>query len=533
VKPRSSTIALSPAVASFNVWKIGWIAGIAGLLVWVVVFLVLPPRIPSGDLICFKDPGINFAHGEGLVARLNPGNPTLEPKIYSNYPPLFPILYGYFVRAFGVSPKADQCFDLLTSAAACLVFWFFVIQKKSGRTIVRAAILLLCVVLIMMPTGPFWTQRERPDALGFCLILMSIMLLQSRRLEWSFLSAGVVGGINCCLSPYAFLLNCVALLLFGIQRFATEATAGRLSFRRTVLCLTSGLVGGALPIGLLLMVSYMVDPDATSRFLANALGGATGGQAGLGYFLALMKGDVAHYLSAFARFDSIRYKSMAAHLVVTFVAAGLFVAWNFRQITGSIARWIACAIVLIALIPVVLFPYQPCYMSFTATVMVALLVRFALINGWQPYRVQLLGIFSIVFIALPATGHLLRELALTGKAAPSYERMDRMIASLEPGPNQEPPLVASGQPTYFSFKSRRFRVVDLAYLRRPEDAAQIDYFAVPGGRESPGGRQFFLEWGALNLEEIYSAATDYSSPLLNPRFTYTWECSILRQKRSN
>src|SRR5438045_1153338 len=110
------------SVALIPIRRIGIGLAFGVFVLWALYLAVSPPRIPSGDVICFKDPGINLARGEGLVSRLDPGNPTLEPKAYSNYPPLFPVLYAGFVRVFGINAKADEWFDFLITACASLLF---------------------------------------------------------------------------------------------------------------------------------------------------------------------------------------------------------------------------------------------------------------------------------------------------------------------------------------------------------------------------------------------------------------------------
>jgi hypothetical protein len=57
---------------------------------------VLPPNFGGTDIYYFKDAGINFAQGLGFVTRFTFGNPTFEYQAYSQYPPLYPLLFGVF-----------------------------------------------------------------------------------------------------------------------------------------------------------------------------------------------------------------------------------------------------------------------------------------------------------------------------------------------------------------------------------------------------------------------------------------------------
>lgn len=484
--------------------------------IWLIAILFSPPRLPGGDLICFKDPGINLARGEGLVSRLDPSNDTLTPKLYSNYPPLFAILYAGFVRGFGVGVKADEVFDFLGCASASILFWFAA-SPGLRRTISFA---LLAVLLLILPIGPFWSQRERPDALAFSLVLMSMIALNGRDMRWSFLSAGFFAGLNCCLSPYGAILSVLAVALLGLDRL-------RRNHLRCWFCILFSGLGFALPIVTLLALAWRYDAQAPLRFLAVASGRSTHGHAGLGYFLSIFQGEPGRFFAAFKRFDSVRYKIMLGHLLVV-IGAMAFFAWRHRRNVRDASTWLVLLGMLgVGFVPLVLFPYQPCYTSFTAAFILALLARFVYVNGWDSKAVSWLMLLGVGFIAFPAGLYFARETAWLGKAAISHRRIDAAIAALE-DPTSPPPLVASTPHCYFAFKTRRFEVVDLAYLAAPEQIRRVRYFDIPSLPVENARAEIEKLRRVIPLEIAYQPAAEYKSPLLTGRFSYTWESWIMR-----
>ncbi|GEM_PF-4557190 len=506
-------------------WRSGGALYTIAIVVWIVFIAFSPPRIPGGDLICFKDAAINFARGEGLVSRLDPGNSGLTPKTYSNYPPLFSILYGAFVRACGVGLKPDEFFDFTGCALAALLFWMVVVPKRAPPRTSVPALVLLVMLLAILPVGPFWSQRERPDALAFSFVMLGLFALRARHCETGFAVAGLIAGINWCLSPYGGVLSVACLFVVGIDQLK-QARSSAVIWR----CVLLGIFGMAVPLLVLVATFYGRDLNAAARFLAVISGHSTGGQAGLGYILSILRGDVSHFLAAFLRFDNIRYKAMGAHLLFVIGLVVVWISFWWKDIRDFWSWLSLLGILALSILPLLLFPYQPCYMSFTATVVIALLVQFAHRNLSARFDPVWLAIIAFGFVAFPAGLYLGRELCLLGKAAPSLRKIDNAISALEKPETGKRPLVATMASSYFSFKSRRFDVVDLAYLRRPEDIAQIDYFAVTAYPADAAASELNRLKSAAPLAEIYQPSPDYSSAFLKGRFAYSWETWIMQRR---
>src|ERR1700682_5222781 len=78
-------------------------------VVWFCVDGVLiPADFGQTDIYYFKEAGINFAEGLGLTTRFTYGNPTFDYRDYAHYPPIYPFLFGLYVKAAGVSAISHE-----------------------------------------------------------------------------------------------------------------------------------------------------------------------------------------------------------------------------------------------------------------------------------------------------------------------------------------------------------------------------------------------------------------------------------------
>ena len=487
-----------------DVWRVGAIAFAVAIAAWMIFLFFSPPRIPSGDVTCFKDPGINLAQGRGLVELITPGNPTLTPKFYSNYPPLFPALYGLYVSQFGVGPTADQFFDFILSAGAAVLFWFFVTPRHADRRGRIPSLMLLGILIMMLPVGPFWTQRERPDSLGLIVMMASLWVARTRLTPKRAFLATFIAGVGCLISPFTFVMNGIALgwiiLLEGGPLLPFRGSRAT----RLLTLVAAASAGVIIPFASLFLIQWLNDPESAARFVGNAMGKSTGGRAGTGYLASLIAGDFRTYLGAFSRFDSLRYKWMLAHLIFVVAVSTLYLIRG----TTPHSRWQALATLSLAAVPLIVFPYQPCYMSLTAAMV---LILFVLLDGKAERQATLSNRWvtaaGVGFIALVAAPFMLREFVIAFDARDSYQRTLAMIRQINSDPNRPNQLVATTAGTYFLFKQAGFEAVEIAYLQRPEDIARVDVFAINTMGESDGAPHQFPDWWvAENMEPVHLAS---------------------------
>ena len=515
-----------------DLWRLGAIVGLIGVVGWFVFLLFSPPRIPSGDLICFKDPGINLAHGLGLVERISPTNPTITPQFHSNYPPLFPVLYGLYVSVFGADPKSDEMFDFFWTASASLIFWFFVTPRYGDKRTLTSSMTLMALLLLILPIGPFWTQRERPDTLGFAVMLASLSMLRRKLTTANIFLTSLIAGINFLISPYAFVTTCIVLtwlLLAGENGFSLRDFRGA----RFLKMVTAAVLGLAIPVVVFFLIFWMNDPNAITRFASNVSGKSTQGQAGVGYFSSLLSGDFNHFFSAFTRYDSIRYKWMLAYLVTTIFVTTTSLFIRTHRSFGRVL-WQALALLSVGTFPLLFFPYQPVYMSWTATIMLVLWTRFQRTNQAQNKEQTgwiLAGTFGMmVLVAFP---YMVREFFIAYKSQPAYNEIRQIIKNIPATENQVPLVVATYPSTYFFFKQAGFVVVDIAYLARPAEIAKVDLFILhPVETGTPPS--FPKGWNATRFEPVFVPTIDSKTNLFGKTIynrKSTWEVEIYRQRK--
>jgi len=489
----------------FGNWKYGAFFFTLGIALWLVVLAWSSPRLPTGDISCFKDSGINFALGHGLVDIVTPGNPTLVPKFYCNYPPLFPFLYGLYSSQAGVSERADEFFSFIISALATVIFWFFMAIQFPEHRRIRANCFLLALLLMMLPVGPFWTQRERPDLLGFIVTMISLWILRNALTPQRACFSGFLAGIGCLISPFSFLINVVAIGCLIIIEVSLHEFPFHLRTKKGILLTASVAAGLILPLASLFLIQWLNDPQAPARFITNAMGKTTGGKAGAGYFSSLLAGDFKTYLAAFSRFDSLRYKWMLSHLLLTAFFSSFFLFRSCLNKGPLYSCWQAFAPLTLAFVPLIVFPYQPCYMSFTAS---TILVLFSILASKEKFPKstvnQWLPVISIGFLSLVAVPFMFREFLTAFQARETYQETLTMIRQIRSEPKHRICLIASQASFYFLFKQAGFEVVEVAYLKDPSDITKVDLFAfqaTEGNSNYPS--EFPAWWKPENMEVVH------------------------------
>ena len=291
-----------------------------------------------------------------------------------------------------------------------------------------------------------------------------------------------------------------------------------------------------VPFAGLFLILWLNDPDSVSRFVSNALGKTTQGRAGTGYLSSLLAGDFKMYFGAFSRLVSIRFKWMLAHLLFIVVTTTLHLICAKAPSSLPRARWQMLALLFFAAIPLLVFPYQPCYMSLTAAIV---LLLFALCSGQNNQQGDILNrwvpVAGVSFLAFVAAPFLFREFLIAFQARDTYLRTTAMIQRLTSDPSGSYHLVATSASGYFPFKQSGFETVEVAYLQQPEDIARVDLFALSAVGETQGAAHRFPEWWeADKMEQVHVAGSVPDLKLFGItiyRGRATWEPDLYRHKR--
>ena len=315
------------------------------------------------DIYYFKDSGINFAEGLGLKTRFTYGNPTFDYRDYSQYPPLYPLIFGVYTKIAGVSAVANQVFNSLIAVLTGLVGFAALhpaLASVFGRRYRAGAEVLVGLLCVL--TGYYGFTYDRPDGMATALGMGALVLALRGTGFASALAAGALCGLALFTSPYAGIWTS-----FGVALSLLTPPVGALSFRlRRLFCV--GLAG-VITVFVILGMLRLWLPGWFDGFFGVATGSNTHNETGGGYFLALLKGDLSTWWSGFSFAGPETYVPLGKLCAVDFALVWTLLV-ELRGGGGSRALW---PLPLLALSPLSLLtsPYQANYLTMTAGLLLA------------------------------------------------------------------------------------------------------------------------------------------------------------------
>jgi hypothetical protein len=246
-----------------KVMKDRWLAYLLiGSLAYLVI-LITVGRLPCvfTDELAYKASGREWAATGRFASPELRGFMGLDPpveKVWLIYPPLYPLLFGCFVKVFGFGWRACVSFDALIHAGLALLT-FGVARGLSANADPRAA---FWAGLAVLPLG----VAGRPDELAICFGMAGLLpLLRSmadagRTLSLSsVVASGALFGLCAGTSHPALVILGLIALVFLVARAGTVERFVGLS---TVWAGTTATVSTAMIVPLL--VKY---PDAYQQYL--------------------------------------------------------------------------------------------------------------------------------------------------------------------------------------------------------------------------------------------------------------------------
>jgi hypothetical protein len=342
-----------------------WAALGAFVVVWFCIDgLLVPPDFGQTDIYYFKDAGINFAQGLGLKMRFTYGNPTFAYRDYAHYPPLYPLLFGIYVKAVGVSAASNQVFNSLVAILTGILGFLALRPVLTSAASIRYrpwAELILGVSCI--GTGYYSFAYDRPDGLATALGIAAILSAIRGATDRSALTAGALCTLTLFTSPFTGIWTSMAAFI-GV--LAAPGEMPRRRIRRLMYIALGGIATVAVVLGLL----WLWLPGWFDGFLGVASGSNTNNETGGGYFLALLRGDVHTWWSGFpyaspgSFLPLLKLGAVAAALVCT--------AITDRQTLGKAGRvvWLL-PLLMISPLCLVTAPYQSNYPPITAALLLA------------------------------------------------------------------------------------------------------------------------------------------------------------------
>jgi hypothetical protein len=517
--------------APYDLRKIGGWGFLLASSVWLALYLLSPPCFPGADVFIFKDAGINLASGLGFVTRLNPGNPGVELSFYASYTPLFPFIYGLFVKIFGVGPKVNKVFDFLITAGAAVMFWFALQPRFCQKDTLVPSIFLLLVLLVALPVGPICSEPERPEALSFILTIASWKFIQYRIDTRNVFCATFLLGINGIVSPFGFILNGMGLLFLYVMQYVQQEDR---PLRSPLKFLMIGTIGAVLPILTGGIWIYWHDSLAIQRFLDHVTGKSIGGHGAFGYFGALLAGDVNFYLYPFRNYGLYHIPRLIYLTITTIIALGYL--YNTKNMRPSFHNYVFLIVIsVMAIFTISVFAYETCYMGLSSAILIVLLSQLVARDyGYLPKMYLWLVFLCVFFISLFEFQYVAKDIVVAWQSAPSYYRMEQILKRLHPSQDQKLLNVATAPANYILFKSCGYvNVVDIKCLRNRSDRDWVDLLALSfigsGDPMKPGYPPW--GWNPAGLTLLYRPVLPQQTKFLGfvSSDSNTWEVELYKR----
>lgn len=511
-----------------------WLLGL-GVSAWFLVYgVLLAPPLGETDTYFYKDAGANLALGHGFVSVATFGNPTFEPKIYAQYPPLHGLAYAAFSTLFGVGPRENVLFNLTVAAVTMLVTYFLLRRwdHERGFRLYRPALLLLSIAAV--PLAFSGIAGDRPDALGLAAGIAALLTLAEKRSLKRYFMAAFLAGLALEISPINGVLAAAGIAVVWLSAWVgPDRQSERIAlWRLAPVALAGSLICPVLVTGTLLAL----DPTWLERFLNNA-GGSTSpaaGNWGGGYVLALIQGKISLFLSAFEVRQlghAVYYATLLAACLAS-LGYGLWYAASRHSVRGLFAILL---VVAVGALPLLFFPYQSRYVGVAAGVVLALFSVVAPRDAATRKAGQLAiitGFCAMVAINAP---FLARDLVYQAYLGPSLERMTATLTQLKERGVFKGKIIAVSPDLYMLFKELGLDVVNWygPCLFDPQLRSNIALYAFAYGGTGDPLRPWHPDWwDAADYKQIFVPQLPQQVKFLglHSNSSITWEATLYESR---
>lgn len=507
----------------------GWLAlGIGG---WFLVYgVLLAPPLGETDTYFYKDAGANLALGHGFVSLATFGNPTFEPKIYAQYPPLHGLAYAGFSTLFGVGPRENMLFNLTVAAITMLAAYLVLSRwdREDGFRLYRPALVLLSIAAI--PLAFCGIAGDRPDSLGLAAGISALLALAEKRTLKRYFAAAFLAGLALEISPINGVLAAAAIAAVWLSAWVDlDRRDERIAlWRLAPVALAGSLICPLLVTGTLLAL----DPTWLQRFGSVAGGSASpaAGNWGGGYFLALVKGGATLFLSAF-EVRQLGHAVYYATLLAAWLAAlgyGLWHAVSKRSLRGLAA---ILPVLAVGTLPLIFFPYQSRYVGVAAGVVLALFSVAAPRDAATRKAGQIAIIAGFAGMVAINAPFLARDLVYQAYLGPSLQRMTATLARLKQAGAFRGKIIAVSPDLYMLFKEEGLDVVNWfePCLLDPQLRRKIGVYAFAYGGTGDPLRPWHPDWwNAADFKPIFVPSLPQQVTFLGLRSnsSITWEAAL-------
>jgi hypothetical protein len=318
----------------------------------------------------------------------------------------------------------------------------------------------------------FLPGPDRPDGLGVSIGLFALVVLGWPSLAYREMVAGMLVGLALTISPFAgiWTLVAVGVVVYGRQGISLGAIKNGL--------LVAIGVAGILVVALAAFAVFL--PGWFSAFFGVLTGASTGNETGGGYFIALLKGDLRTWLSAFPLGDPNYFVDLSK-LVIVAIALLIAVTVNCLRFGVKRLDWTMLILLGLSSLCVLTSPYQPNYLAMTSALLLgasACVAVGAPLAARRAYAAAILGGFAL--ICLTSVPQRARDFVVR---VDSYGSMKRALADIDGvrrnlvSPDQ---LIAVSPSNYILWREKGLRPLTTSYsgLADPKNRERVRYVAV-------------------------------------------------------
>lgn len=177
--------------------------------------------LAGSDAIAFLPAAINFANGDGLTNNvyhitrfLNGEN---QPPYFINYPPIFPLLFGYLLK---ITHNIYLNFALLHILLIVVFFWLIEKQFKITNSLSKTILLVFVLLAWSTQLNP---GIGRPETLAELFLLGLLITFYRASGDLKFILSGILVTLTGFTHPIAGVYAaCILLILISIQGFSAK-----------------------------------------------------------------------------------------------------------------------------------------------------------------------------------------------------------------------------------------------------------------------------------------------------------------------
>jgi len=496
---------------------------------WLILnCYLIPPSFGGSDIYYFKDAGINWAEGMGLVSRFTFGNPTFEYKTYSQYPPLYPLIFGIFVKIFGLTPQLNELFNSFISSATGLM-GFYLLRKTLFRNF--NIIINIIFLIISIIFGYFINQIDRPDSLAVFISLIILVLLNSRYNNLKDIVIGALCGLNIFISPYTGIWIGFSTLIIVMTELKLAHSIQERGKR--LLIIGTGFV---LAILILITILMILLPDWIKGFSGVVTGVNTKNETGGGYFIALITGDYKTWISGIPKYWLDFYVELLKLLIIEsiLIVNIIYDTYKNKNNTAKIGMLMLC---IFSPMCVVLIPYQIHYITIST---VLLLSSSAVLANKMPkferkkYVLSVfLGFFTLTAINLPWVIRGMGVRIISGETIDNAYRVIQDVAA-----SNENNFVAVAASSYILWREKGLHplYVDYSGFNDNINRSNLSYIGLSypgsGNPSQPSKPKWFSESDYELINSPYRTPEVSSIGFFKSRSTQTWVNAVYKKNNN-